>query len=83
MDAVTSSGTAKVVNLASNLSALVSFLISGNVIWMLGLPAMACSAAGGYVGSSLAISKGSKLVRRIMLLVLAMILIKLAWDMLN
>ena len=71
------------VNLASNLSALVSFLISGNVIWMLGLPAMACSAAGGYVGSSLAISKGSKLVRRIMLLVLAMILIKLAWDMLN
>lgn len=81
MEAVTASGTAKLVNLASNVSALISFLVSGNVLFALGLPAMICSVAGGYVGSSLAISKGSKLIRVIMLLVLIMILIKLAWDM--
>ncbi len=81
MDAVTASGTAKLVNLASNVSALVSFLLGGQVLFALGVPAMLCSVAGGYVGSALAIKRGGKLVRRIMLLVIALILLKLGWDM--
>ncbi|MDR3051014.1 MAG: TSUP family transporter, partial [Oscillospiraceae bacterium] len=41
MDAVQASGSAKIVNLASNLAALVTQLAAGNVLFLLGLPAAA------------------------------------------
>lgn len=80
MDMVTASGTAKFVNLTSNLAALSSFLLSGNVVFPLAVPAMACSVLGGYVGAHLALRKGARLVRYVMLGVLALLIIKLACD---
>lgn len=83
MDLVTASGSAKLVNLASNLGALSALLMGGNVLWALGLPAMVCSMAGGYIGSLLALKKGARMVRVMMLGVLALLLIKLAFDYLG
>jgi len=80
MDMVTASGTAKAVNLASNMSALVSLLIGGHVLFSLAIPAMCCSMAGGWVGSKLAITRGAKLVRWVMLGVLALLIVKLVWE---
>lgn len=80
MNAVTASGTAKIVNLASNVGSLISFITGGCVLYALALPAMFCAAAGGYVGSSLAIKGGAKVIRVVMLAVMAMLLVKIAWD---
>jgi len=82
MDLVTASATAKPVNLASNISALVTRILAGNVIYPLAIPAVICSVTGGFIGSKLALKKGARFVRYVMLGVLALLTIKLAVDLL-
>lgn len=80
MDMIVASGTAKLINLASNISALGALLTGGNVLLPIAVPAMVFSLAGGYLGSWLAIRRGATFIRKIMLVVLALLLIKLALD---
>lgn len=82
-EAVMASGTAKVVNLASNLAALVSLLFTGDVMILLGLPAGACAMLGAFVGSRLTIRKGGKVIRVMMLIVLFLLLAKMLVDMIR
>jgi len=79
-DLKTSSGNAKILNLASNLSSLVTFAIAGNVIYVLGLPAAVFSVAGSYLGSGFAIKKGAKFIRPMLFIVLAILLAKVVYD---
>ena len=80
LDMVTASGSAKVVNLASNVGALTSLILGGKVLYALAVPAIACSLAGGYLGSWLAIRRGAKLIRYVMLGVLFALIAKLAIE---
>ena len=81
MDLVTASATAKPVNLASNISALATRIIAGNVLYPLAIPAVICSVTGGFIGSKLALMKGAKFVRYVMLGVLALLTVKLIVDL--
>ncbi len=83
MDMVTASGTAKLINLSSNIGALWSLLTGGNVLFGLAIPAMVFSTAGGYLGSWLAMKRGAGFIRKIMLVVLALLVLKLAFDWLG
>lgn len=80
MEAVMASGTAKVVNLTSNVSALLSLLLSGEVLIALGLPAALLGIAGNWLGAGLAVRRGEKVVRGVLLLVLALLLAKMVLD---
>ncbi|MBQ9196940.1 MAG: TSUP family transporter [Clostridia bacterium] len=80
MDTVTASGSSKVVNLASNISALAAHFMNGNILFALAVPAMACSALGGWLGSWLAIRRGAKFIRAVMMGVMALLLVRLAVD---
>ena len=80
MDTVTASGSSKVVNLASNVSALIAHFMNGNIVLALAVPALACSALGGYLGSLLAIRRGARFIRWSMMGVMALLLIRLAVD---
>lgn len=82
LDLLTSSGTARAVNLSSNLAALTVFLINGSVDFSIGIPCAAASIAGGWVGSRLALRIGGRVIKPIMLLVLALLLIKVAFEVL-
>ena len=83
LDVRTASGNVKLVNLSSNLGALVTSLLAGKVLIGLGLLAACFSIAGHYVGSGLAIRNGSKIVRPVILCVLLMLLIKVAVELLQ
>jgi uncharacterized membrane protein YfcA len=80
MDAVDAGGTAKLTNLASNLAALVSLIITGNVLYLLGIPAGLCGMLGAYLGSKLTIRRGGKFIRGMMLAVLVLLLLKILYD---
>ena len=82
MEAVMASGTAKVVNLTSNLAALISLFSTGNVLIALGLPAALCGIAGNWVGAGLTIKKGVGFIRRMLLIVLCLLLAKMLLDVL-
>ena len=81
MDLVTASATAKPVNIASNISALITRIAAGNVLYGPAIPAAICSMTGGFIGSKLALMKGAKFVRYVMLGVLALLTVKLAVDL--
>jgi uncharacterized membrane protein YfcA len=80
MDMVSASGAAKLVNLASNVAAMVSLVIGGKVLFQLAVPAMVCSAIGGYLGAKLALVVGAKLIRIVMVGVFCLILLTLVMD---
>ena len=79
-DLLTSSGNTKVVNAASNAAALVTFAISGQVLWKIGIPAALCSIAGNSVGASLALKKSAKIIRPMLFVVMGLLVIRLAYD---
>ena len=53
MDMRTAAAQTKVINLSSNISALVTFILTGNVYYTLGAAASVCSVAGHYLGAGL------------------------------
>lgn len=81
MDLRTASGNVKLVNLASNLGALFTSLMNGKVFLVLGLIGAVSSVLGHWLGSGFAIKDGSKIVRPIILLVLALLAVKVISEL--
>jgi len=74
LDLVRANGSAKLVNLASNVGALTSFFTGSNVLIALAIPAALCNMAGAYFGSHLAVKKGAKIIRPMFFIVLTLLL---------
>lgn len=83
MDVRTASGNVKIVNLSSNLSALCTSLLAGKVLIWIGLLAACFSIAGHFIGAGLAIKNGSRIVRPVILCVLALLLVKIILELLQ
>lgn len=81
MDVRKASALTKVLNLTSNVSALVMFMLHGAVHYRLGLTAGLFCIAGHYLGSGLVVHNGHKIVRPIILVVLALLFIKVITGM--
>lgn len=67
----------KVINLSTNIAALVVFLLNGQVLIPLGIAAAASNMLGNYFGSGLVMTKGPKIVKPLIIFVLAMLLVKI------
>jgi uncharacterized membrane protein YfcA len=79
---VRASGTAKIVNVGTNIAAILVFGIGGSVLWAVGLLMAACNVAGGILGARTALARGSEFVRRVLIIVVGILLITLTWDLL-
>lgn len=77
------SANAKVANAASNLGALLLFVIHGAVLWQVALPMAVAQAVGGWLGSHVAIRGGAPLVRRVVLIVVLALAARLLHDLLS
>jgi uncharacterized membrane protein YfcA len=80
LDFLHASASAKVVNVAANVAAILLFGITGHLMWLLGLAMAVCNVIGAQVGSHLAIRRGSGFVRVVFLLVVGSLIAKTAWD---
>lgn len=76
LDIITASGNAKLVNLSSNLAALIAYMSNGKVWFDIGVPAAICAIAGNYLGAHIAIKNGAKVIKPIIVLVIIMLFIK-------
>jgi uncharacterized membrane protein YfcA len=74
------SAKARIVNLATNFGALVVFVPQGAPLWRTGLLMGVCNIAGGWLGAHTAIRRGSAFVRVVFLVVVAVLAIRLAYD---
>ncbi|GMA32612.1 TSUP family transporter [Litorihabitans aurantiacus] len=74
------SALAKIVNLATNVGALIFFVPSGSVVWEVGLIVGVANLVGGYIGARMAIARGSGFVRVVLVVVVTALVAKLGWD---
>ena len=77
---IKASGTAKLVNIATNAGAILSFQLTGNIWWQLGLLLAVANVTGAIIGSRMAIKGGSALVRKVFLAVIFLLIARVAWD---
>lgn len=81
MDLRTASGNVKLVNLSSNIGALLTSLLAGKVLLPVGLIAAVFSIAGHYLGAGLTIKNGAKIVRPVILVVLVLLAVKVITEL--
>jgi uncharacterized membrane protein YfcA len=81
MDLLTASGCAKVANLASNVASAAVWIMGGQVMWKLVLPATCCCVLGNWCGARYAIRGGSGKVRGMIFVVLGLLFAKLIYEM--
>jgi uncharacterized membrane protein YfcA len=73
---ITASAIAKVVNVATNVGAIMVFGINGAVIWQIGIILGVANISGAVIGARLAIKGGSSLVRKVFLFVTMALIVK-------
>ena len=83
MDFIKASASAKVINAATNISAIAFFASHGPILWLVALVMAVCNLAGAQLGTALALRRGAGFVRQAFLLVVTVLIAKLAWDMLR
>ncbi len=74
-------GTAKLVNLASNLAAVTLFAANMKIAFWAAIPAALCSVAGNWIGSGLAIRRGAGLIRSVLAGVLFLLFARMLYDL--
>jgi hypothetical protein len=82
-DFLRSSALAKSVNWASNIASLVLFVSRGSWVPVVALAMAVGNGLGGYLGARTALSKGSGLVRGVFIGVVAVLILRLTWQMLG
>ncbi len=80
---IVASASAKIVNFATNLAALIFFALNGNILFYIALPMAIFNILGALVGTRMAILKGNRFVRVLFLIVVVGVIIKLILDTLG
>lgn len=79
-DFIGASAHAKMVNLATNLAAIIYFSYSGNILYQYALPMAMFNMLGAFFGAKLALLKGNKFVRVFFLIVVFGTILRFAYD---
>lgn len=74
------SAMAKVVNVGTNLGALVVFVVEGHVLWLLAACMAVGNVTGGALGARMALKRGTSFIRYALLAVVVVLVVKLAHD---
>lgn len=74
-------GSAKAVNLATNIAAFVAFAHGGSVLFALGLAAGLFGIAGNFLGTRSFMKGGARIARPVMIIVMAVFLCRVIWDL--
>jgi uncharacterized membrane protein YfcA len=79
-DFLRASASAKLINVSTNLAALLLFTSQGLVNGSLALPLAACNVLGSFAGSRLALRHGTGFVRWVFMAVVSALILKTGFD---
>ncbi|MFO7887757.1 MAG: hypothetical protein R6U59_05505 [Eubacteriales bacterium] len=65
------------------MSSLIAFLKSGEVAFYYGIPIAISMIIGGQVGAKLALTRGSKFIKPVFVVVSLMLVMKMIFDMIE
>jgi hypothetical protein len=66
---ISATAVAKVLNFATNIASLILFIVSGKVIWLIGLVMVCGQVIGAYAGAHAAIKGGARVIRPVIVVV--------------
>ena len=67
----------RVLNLASNLSAVTYWILAGHVVWAVGIPMGISMAIGGWVGSHVTLKHGDRYLKPLFIAITAALMVRL------
>ncbi|QQO08501.1 sulfite exporter TauE/SafE family protein [Breznakiella homolactica] len=80
MEIITAAGSARTVNLSSNIAALITYIAGGKVIWAAAIPGAVFAILGGQLGTYFAVKKGARFIRPLMIVVVVLLMAKVVYD---
>ena len=75
------SADAKIANFASNVAAAAIFAERGVVVWSIALPMAGAQLLGGFLGAHIAVRRGDRLIRAVVLAVVLALVVKIGRDL--
>jgi uncharacterized protein len=81
-DFLAASASAKVINFATNLSAVGYFACTHQILYHYAVPMGLCNVLGSLTGTRLAILKGNAFVRVFFLVIVAAMILRFGWEVL-
>jgi len=78
---LSASASAKVVNAATNLSAVAYFASTQHILYAAALPMAGCNILGSLLGTRLAVLRGNRFIRVLFLGVISLIILKFGYDL--
>nr|WP_243735276.1 TSUP family transporter [Paenibacillus turpanensis] len=81
-DFVTAAGNARMLNFASNIASLLTFIALKHINFYYGLPMAVAMIAGAWIGSRFAIRNGSTFVKPLFITMSTLLIGKQIWDLL-
>lgn len=82
-DFLNASACAKLLNTATNASALLLFAMKGHIWWHLALGMALANVVGSWFGARLALQRGAGFVRGVFILVVATLILRTGYDALR
>ncbi|WP_412469190.1 sulfite exporter TauE/SafE family protein [Pedobacter sp. KLB.chiD] len=82
-DFIGASAHAKIVNMATNLAAILYFSFTGNILFQYAIPMAVFNLCGAFFGTKLALLKGNKFVRIFFLFVVFGTILRFAYEVLS
>jgi uncharacterized membrane protein YfcA len=79
-DFLNASASAKLLNTATNLAALILFSLKGHVWWHFALALALCNVAGSVAGTYMALKHGAGFVRVMFICVVSALILKTGYD---
>ena len=79
-DFLNASVSAKLLNIATNVAAIVLFSLKGHVWWHFAIPLALANVMGSMLGTYMALRHGTGFVRSIFILVVSVLILKTGYD---
>jgi uncharacterized membrane protein YfcA len=81
LDFLQATASAKFVNLATNIAALMFFIPTSRVLYEIAIPMAIFNMLGAYTGTRVAMKRGTAFIRGLFLFLLVVLILKLTYDM--
>ncbi len=80
LNLVKATGNTRFVVSVASITSVCTYAMSGAVIWNLAIAATVFNIAGSWLGATLAIRNGTRIIRPIMFCVVALLIVKIIFD---
>ena len=79
-DFLSASASAKLINTATNLAALILFTVKGHIWWHFVLAMALANVLGSLLGTRMALKHGAGFVRAVFIVVVGALILKTSYD---